>query len=368
MSSIWKTMLRLVGRACFTLISFLVLVYLAGVFFASLGQVIGSSLFKAERQAVRDPYIYVAGAKESKNRLLYLPVEGIILGSAPGYLSSNLSLPGVTFGYGVKDLLKKVAKDDSVKGVLLWLQTPGGTIFGSEAIFDGIKAYQQATGKPIIAYIEGLAASGGVMAMVGANAIYADQGSAVGSIGVLGPAWFYYNKPKATEGGLFGGGIVTEGGIERTIISAGRGKDLGNPFRRPTPEELGNLQKGVNIEYDRFVKHVADNRKMSESLIREQMGAQIFDNQTAQGYGLIDGTSNRDEAIAKLAEQAKVGEDYQLVRPKLERGFFFDRLFGALGLQSLEQTQLREQVKRDFCETVARLPVAYHGDIATLCW
>jgi protease-4 len=368
MSSIWKTMLRLIGRACFALISFLVLLYLAGVFFASLGQGIGSSLFRAERQAARDSYTYVSGTKESKNRLLYLPVEGIILGSAPGYLSSNLSLPGVTFGYGVKDLLKKVAKDDSVKGILLWLQTPGGTIFGSQAIFDGVKAYQQATGKPVVAYVEGLAASGGVMAMVGANAIYADQGSAVGSIGVLGPAWFYYDKPKATEGGLFGGGVVTEGGIERTIISAGRGKDLGNPFRRPTPEELGNLQKGVDIEYGRFVKHVADNRKMSESLIREQMGAQVFDNQTAQEYGLIDGTLNRDDTIAKLAELAKVGEDYQLVRSKVDRGVFFERLFGALGLQSLEQTHLRQQVQQEFCETVERLPVAYHGDIARLCW
>jgi len=338
------------------------------LFFMSLGQGIGAALFKEEKQAARDPYAYVAGNKDSKNRLLYLPIEGIILGSAPAYLSSNLSLPGVTFGYGVKDLLKKVAKDDSVKGVMLWLQTPGGTIFGSQAIFDGVKAYRQATGKPVVAYIEGLSASGGVMAMVGADAIYADQGSAVGSIGVLGPAWFFYDKPKATQGGLFGGGVVTEGGIERTIISAGRGKDLGNPFRRPTAEEIKNLQKGVNIEYGRFVKHVADNRKMSESLIREQMGAQVFDNQTAQDYGLIDGTLNRDDTIAKLAELAKVGEDYQLVRPKVDRGVFFERLFGALGLQSLEQTQLRQQVQREFCETVARLPVAYHGDIVKLCW
>lgn len=368
MNSFWTASLRLIGKACFALISFLVLLYLAGLFFISLGQGIGTALFKEERQTARDPYTYVAGNKDSKNRLLYLPVEGVILGSAPSYLSSKLSLPGVTFGYGVKDLLKTVAKDDSVKGILVWLQTPGGTIFGSQAIFDGIKAYRQATGKPVIAYIEGLAASGGVMAMVGADAIYADQGSAVGSIGVLGPAWFYYNKPKATQGGLFGGGVVTEGGIERTIISAGRGKDLGNPFRRPTPEELKNLQKGVDIEYGRFVKHVADNRKMNETLIREQMGAQIFDNRIAQDYGLIDGTLNRDEAIAKLAELAKVGEDYQLARPKVDRGFSFDQLFGALGLQSLEQMQLRQQVQRDFCETMARLPVAYHGDIARLCW
>ncbi len=368
MNSFWKISFRIVGQVCLALISFIVLLYLASLFFMSLGQGIGTAMFKESEKTGKSSYAFVSGNKDSKNYLLFLSVEGVILGSPPSYIDSPLGFPGITFGYGVQDILKAAAKDDSIKGVLLYMQTPGGTIFGSNAIFDGVKAYQKATNKPVIAYVEGLSASGGVMAMVGADAIYADQGSLVGSIGVLGPTLRYYNKPMATEGGLFGGGIVTEEGIEQTIISAGQGKDLGNPFRRPTPEEIKVLQNGVNLEYDHFVKHVALNRKLDEKVIREQLGALIFDNQTAQKYGLIDGTLNRDEAIAKLAELVKVGEDYQLVRPKVERGRLLSQLFGALGDENLEQAQLRQLVQRDICATATHLPLLYHGDIAKLCW
>jgi protease-4 len=368
MNSFWKISFRIIGQVFLALISFIVLLWLASLFFISLGQGIGTAMFKESVKAGKSSYAFVAGNKDSKNHLLFLSVEGIILGSPPSYIDAPLGLPRITFGYGVQDILKAAAKDDSIKGVLLYMQTPGGTIFGSYAIFDGVKAYQKATNKPVIAYVEGLSASGGVMAMVGADAIYADQGSLVGSIGVLGPTWRYYNKPTATEGGLLGGGIVTKEGIEETLISAGQSKDLGNPFRRPTPEEIKVLQNGVNIEYDHFVKQVASNRKLDEKVIREQLGALIFDNKTAQEYGLIDGTLNRDGVIAKLAELAKVGEDYQLVRPKAERGGLLSRLFGALGDENLGQAQRRQLVQGDICAMATRLPLLYYGDITRLCF
>ncbi len=220
MAAILKSMLRIFGMACFALLSFIVLLYLATVFFANLGQGLSTMVFSRASPASGTSYLFISGKKESHNRLLYLTIEGVILGSAPTYIGSSLGIPGVTFGYGVQDVLQQAAKDPSVKGVLLHMETPGGTIYGSNAIFDGVKAYQQATGKPVLAYIEGLSASGGVMAMVGANAIYADLGSLIGSIGILGPNWLYYNKPTATEGGIWGGGVSTQAGIEKVIVSA----------------------------------------------------------------------------------------------------------------------------------------------------
>jgi protease-4 len=85
----------------------------------------------------------------------------------------------------------------------------------------------------------------------------------IGSIGVIGGILTYFDNPVALDGGLLGGGIVTKNGIQQTVISAGRGKDLGNPFRKPTEEELQVLRQGVNYEYNQFVQLVgtSKNRK-----------------------------------------------------------------------------------------------------------
>ncbi len=127
------------------------------------------------------------------------------------------------------------------------------------------------------------------------------------------------------------------------------------------------LQNGVDIEYASFVKHVAVNRKMDENLIRDRMGAQIFDNKTAQEYGLIDGTLNRDGAIAKLAELAKVGEDFQLVRPHIERGGLLGNLFGLSERGLLGQPEIKQLLQYDICNAAVRTPLAYHGDVGRLC-
>ena len=369
MKSFFKSLFRIFGLVTFALASFILLLVFFSLFFSGVGIGLGAGLARgglADISTVEeDGYVYVSGDEDSDNKLLELPVDGIILGSSADN-NSAMDWLGVTYGYDLKDILAEAAEQEEIKGVLLHMQTPGGTIFGSRAIFDGVEAYQAATNKPVIAYIEGLSASGGVMAMVGADEIYADHGSMIGSIGVIGGALMYFDKPVATEGGLLGGGIETTGGIEQTVIVAGRGKDFGNPFRRPTEEEIQTLQQGVDNEYADFVSHVAANREMDETVIREQMGALIFDNKQAESYGLIDGTLNREDTIAKLAELAKVGDDYQLVRPHDETDSFW---WSLLSLFSTESTvaKSRRHLGQDICDTALRLPLVYHGDPLKLC-
>lgn len=372
LKQIWKVPLKIFGMTLYAFISFLVLLFLFTTFFISAGLGIGSmfgrkdltDLVSTEDQA----YTFVSGDKESKNLLVSLPVEGVILGSPPQEISASpMGWFNVTYGYSIQKALEKAADDDQVKGIFLHVQSPGGTIFGSMAIFDGIKTFQKSTGKPVLVFIEGLSASGCVMAMVGADAIYADYGSYIGSIGVLGPGLTYYDQPTATEGGIMGGGIVTRGGIERTIISAGRGKDLGNPFRRATDEEIRNLQHGTDIEYDNFVRHVAENRKISETVIRDRMGAQIFDNRTAQDFGLIDSTLNRNAALAKLADMAGIAEDFQLVRPRRAPTRLWQKLLFSMAGGAAAGERSRTAVRQDVCLSAGRMPMAYYGDIEALC-
>jgi protease-4 len=357
-----------VGVAFGAVFSLVVLSVAFLTFGAGIGAGIAGASGGSSIGAAAGGYAFVSGKAASPNKLLVLRVDGVILGTPPRDLSSALFVPQATYGYVIRKALEDAAGDASVKGVMLHMQTPGGTIFGARAIHDGVMAFRQSK-KPIVAWIEGLSASGGVMAMVGADKIYADHGSFIGSIGVIGPSWQFFNKPLATDGGLLGGGIVTQNGIEQVVISAGRGKDLGNPFRRATPEEIKVLQDGVNAEYAAFVAHVATNRGMQEQIIRDEMGAQIFGNAQAEAYRLIDGTKDRTATISELATLAKLGSDFQLVRPHGEQqGWLAQMLQSRFTLAPpAASADPAAAVQRDLCDAQARFPLAYYGNPFALC-
>lgn len=359
-----KSPFRLFAMCFYALISFITLFLLFSLFFIGAGLGLGLGVGRHVKTGLpvveTGPYAYSEGDPDSPNWILTLPVRGVILGSSSREPGMGLYWDDVTYGYEVRKLLEDAASDEAVKGVCLLMRTPGGTIFGSLAIHEGIRAVR-AAGKPVLAFVEGISASGGVMAMSGATAIYADHGSLVGSIGVMGPELTYFDRPISLDGGLMGGGVMTEGGIEQTLIHSGRGKDLGNPFRRPTPDEIAILQTGTDNEYTRFLQHVATNRKIDESLIREKMGAAIFDNQTAEAYGLIDGTLDRPAALRKLGELAGVGEDFQVVQPREERRGLWKELLMSGSAREESTEVLRSKVRNDLALAV-KMPLAYYGN------
>ena len=309
-------------------------------------------------------YDYVSGDDDSDNYLLQIHIDGVILNSPAS--SGLFGVSGVTYGYELQEILEKASEDEQVKGIFLRLSTPGGTVVGSEVIYQALADYKETTDKPIVAYIEGLSASGGVWSMVAADVIYAAPGSIVGSIGVVGPSLLFFDDPVAIDGGLFGGGITTRNGIQQFAIAAGKGKDLGNPFRAPTEEELQVVQTAINNEYSNFVAHVAETRGISEQTLREEMGAYIFDVQTAEDYNLIDGTSGRPEALADLAQRAELEEDYQLVQVSYPQPSLLDILLGKAP-EPLTFEQQQTLIQSDLCSVTTTSVLAYHGDITALC-
>ncbi len=318
-------------------------------------------------------YAYSYGDQESENSLLRVDITGSILGTPPDFAPDPFGLlgpTGITYGYEIKETLMEAAKNDAIKGVLMHISSPGGTVFGSMAIYDGIEAYQKETGNPVVVYIEGLSASGGVMAMVGADEIYADTGSFIGSIGVVGGVVYYYDRPKALHGGILGGGVTTEGGISQTVISAGRSKDLGNPFRRMTDEERATLQQSVDGLYDFFVEHVSKARKMPEKQIVETMGAQLFGNSRAEELGLIDGTRSWNESLDALAKLAGVRDDFKLVRPERAREDGLLSLFVSIfqpNKTDAQREERRRAASASLCEAAQTQILAYHGPLTRLC-
>lgn len=353
---VWRTALKgTVAAGCFgtglVVALFVPLLVLAGILAAVTGDDDG------------DGYRFVYGDDGSRNKLLSIPIRGVILGEEPDDAGGLFGSLGIVYGYSIKEKLIEAAEDSSIDGVILELETPGGTIFGSIAIADGVREYQERTGKPVLAFVAGISASGGMYAMAPADRILADHGSLLGSIGVTMGAFEYWNGLIATEGGIFGGGVTTSEGIEFQPITAGRGKDIGAPYRRLTDEERRVLQQGVDNAYADFVRHVSEARDIPEATIRDRIGALVYDNKTAEELGLIDGTANREAAYAEAARLAGLeGDDWQVVREESDFGI----LGGLFGIGGDEKPGAADGETRGICFPPYTI-LAYHGDPAALC-
>lgn len=312
---------------------------------------------------------YHYGEFDSKNKILSLPITGIILGdkSELGEFSSFLESPALTFGYTIKRQLEEAAENSSIKGVILEINSPGGTIYGSQAIADGVKLYKEKTGNPVTTYVSGMAASGGYWAAAATDHIIADYGTGIGSIGVISGPFKYYDGVIAEEAGLLSGGVVTENGIQSFYITAGESKDLGNPFRKMTDTELGSLQTMVNNEYGVFVTHVAENRDFSPEYVRGELKALLYDSIAAKSNKLIDDIGSREASYAYTAQKAELKKDqYQIVRPKPSVGLI-DQLFGAA--TSLRNPQVQQGLSAGMlpCHQLSSVVLAYHGSLSDIC-
>jgi len=308
---------------------------------------------------------FVAGDVSSNNKLLEIPISGIILGERQeSDFFQALGGYDLTYGYDIKEQLKQASEMEDIKGVLLNIQSPGGTIFGTKAITDGITQYRQATSKPVVAYVGSIAASGGYWVASSADQIVADLGTTLGSIGVIAGPFKYYDQVTSEDGGAFMGGVVTQGGVETTYITAGSSKDLGNPYRRLTTREISTLQTGVNNAYEYFVTDVGKSRYLDPEFIKDEVGALIYDEQQAKELHLIDKVGSKQDAEQELANLAVLKDDYQVVRDSGSNSLFGD--LGVMMSRSFGNPSLNSSSNSGAC-VLATLPLAYHGDVSVLC-
>lgn len=360
-----------IGRTAIKALTVLAVVmlglFLIPVVLIGIGAALGGG---GEVESPTTPRTVVAGEAGADIRLAAVPVTGLILGEDRNGTDSLFGAIDATYGYTIKEELEALADVRSIDGIVLEIDSPGGTIFGSRAIADGVAAYREKSGgKPVIAFVGGISASGGMYAMAGADEIYADHGTLIGSIGVIFGPFERYNDVTAIDGGLLGGGVTTEGGIEVEFLTAGRSKDLGNPYRPMTPEERAVLQEGLDQAYDEFVGHVADGRDLTPAEIETKLGALLFGEQQALANGLIDGIADRDAAYRLAAEAAGLGEGETWVVERLDSP--------SGGLLSLFARSDQNGSAED--PTVSGLAsthplclgsgaiLAYHGDPARLC-
>ena len=206
--------------------------------------------------------------------------------------------------YKLVPKITELADDDNVKALVLRVNSPGGSVFGSEQIGEALD-YFKSKGKPFIASMGDYAASGGYWISCTADRIYADPLTITGSIGIFGLF------PSAE-------GLIRKLGVTPQTVSTNPGKDI-SIFYNPTQEQLDVLQKYIDDGYSRFIRRVAKGRKMKEERVRQIAEGRVYDAAQAKKLKLVDNLGSLDDAVAYAAKLAKIDDDYGVsIYPKFK--------------------------------------------------
>lgn len=198
-----------------------------------------------------------------------------------------------------------VLKDNPIKAVLLYIQTPGGTVTDADGIYRAIKSYKEQYKIPVYAYVDGMCASGGMYVAASADKVLASDVSIIGSVGVISPSALNFSK------------LLDKVGVDSLTFYAGKGKDELNPLRPWKEGEGTNYKELIEYYYTEFVNIVTSNRPMvNKAKLVQDYGAKVYPAIQAKEIGYIDeaGMSLR-ETIGLLAKEASLEEGkYRVVQ------------------------------------------------------
>jgi len=232
--------------------------------------------------------------------------ENIAIVVAVGTILNGTQPAGTIGGDSTAALLRQALSDDSVKAVVLRVDSPGGSVFASEKIAHEIQALQLA-GKPVVASMGSVAASGGYLISVVADQVFASPATVTGSIGVFGMFPTYQRTLDAV-------GVATDG--VGTTPWAGQlrpDREMSEPMK-----EL--FQLIITDTYDDFISDVAEQRDMEKEFVDSVAQGQVWTGQDALKHGLIDALGTYEDSIRAAAELAGLDEgDYgqKLIETKL---------------------------------------------------
>ena len=193
------------------------------------------------------------------------------------------------------EYIDELILDENNKGILLYVDSPGGTVYESEELYLKLLEYKEETGRPVWAYMAHYAASGGYMASMAADKIYANSNTTTGSIGVI-------------MSGYDLTGLYEKLGIEYVSITSGENKDSS----QMNDEQIAIYQSQVDECYERFVDIVEEGRDMSEKAVKKLADGRTYTAKQALKNGLIDEIALYDDMEQTMMEELDVYDIYEL--------------------------------------------------------
>lgn len=218
---------------------------------------------------------------------------------------------------GVVRELNEHRDNPSVRAVVIRVNSPGGVVAPTQEIYAAIQRLRK-SGKPVVASLGSVAASGGYYVATAADRIYASPGTLTGSIGVI-------MQMANLEG------LLKKVGVDYVVVKSGQYKDIGNVARAMTPEERRMLQALLDDVYAQFVDAVAQGRKLDRATVEGFADGRIVSGQQARQLKMVDALGGLDDAIEAAAALAGLPPKPRLVLPR-RRFSLFDILKEQLGL------------------------------------
>src|ERR1700691_5114611 len=242
-----------------------------------------------------------------------------------------VDLDGVIFSPKViVPQLKKFADDDSIKAIIIHVNSPGGGVAASEEIYREVKRIRDEKKKRIVASIETVGASGAYYVASATNRIYADKGSVVGSIGVIAE-WVNYGE------------LLRWAKLDPITMKAGEFKDTGSPTREMTPAEREYMQGLIDNMHTQFIQAVADGRHAKEADIRAIANGKVWTGEQALSMSMVDQLTDFEGAVKDTARAVNISGEPTLVWPPKDKRSGFDLLFGDVSDYLPSKEKLLEQ-------------------------
>ncbi len=268
---------------------FVLIIYLMGSCVASIGKAFNSAV---DTTGLVETGVDVTTADATGEYIGLIHVEGTI------------SEDSTAVGYNHKYILKSIedmAKDDNNKGIILYLNTPGGSVYASDELYFAIKDYQEKTQRPVYSSMQSMAASGGYYISAPCDKIYANRNCFTGSIGVTMGEFYDVSE------------LLDKLGVKVEAITAGRNKAMGSSTLPMTEEQKKIFQGLVDEAYEQFTGIVAEGRNMDIKKVKELADGRIYTATQAKENGLIDVVGTYEECVDAMKADYALGADIQIL-------------------------------------------------------
>ncbi|MBK5246515.1 MAG: signal peptide peptidase SppA, partial [Peptostreptococcaceae bacterium] len=221
--------------------------------------------------------------------------------------------------------IDKLISDKNNKGLILYVNSPGGGVYESDELYLKVKEYQQTTERPVYAYFGSMAASGGYYVSASADKIIANRNCWTGSIGVTIGTLFDFSQ------------LLENYGVKSQTITSGPNKAMGSNYDELTPEQLAIFQGLIDEAYAQFTGIVAEGRGLDIDTVKKIADGRIYTANQALDNGLIDKIASFDDAKTDMVLEYGL-ENCEIVDLEYTNNSFFGTLFGKLNIKSIKQT------------------------------
>jgi len=243
------------------------------------------------------------GGLPGGNRVALVELEGVILD-----------------GDAVIRQLREHEESPSVRAVVMRINSPGGVVAPTQEIVRGVERLRRA-GKPVVASLGSVAASGGYYVAIATDRIFASPGTLTGSIGVV-------MQMANVEG------LLKRVGVDYVVVKAGRYKDIGNFSRTMTPEERQILQALLDDIYTQFVTAVAEGRKLDRDTVLRLADGRIYSGRQALALRMVDELGGLEDAVEAAGRLGGIVGRPKILYPK-RRFSLIDLVRNQIGLSSV---------------------------------